>query len=419
MTGHRTIVLTPAKTAALLGALAAIVAVTAVATAWLPGSGGSYGEAKAQAAEEEHPQRACGEGDKRNSGAEHGREQARVLSLSKSAVALAEIETVVVGKGDLSVGADAPAEVQLNPERVAHVASLVAGQIGKINASLGDQIEAGQRLAVIRSVAFGEARARLPRAQAAYEVAKSSFERQQLLRAEGIASERALLEAKARLHEAKALRAAARAGLSVFGAGAGGGAEFSLLSPLDGTVIQRHASFGESIGPDDTLFVVADLSRVWVVGRLYEQQVAAARVGAATAVRTHAYPGRVWTGKLSYVASTLDETTRTLEVRLDLDNPDGVLKPGLFARITLAASTKKDVLEVPLAAIQTQKGESFVFISRGAGRFERREVTLGLRGPIAAEVLTGLAEGDEVVTKGSFILASELAKEGFEGGDAH
>ncbi len=427
MTEHRKIELTPLRLGATAGALIALLAATVVVTLWIERAGSPYAEARAaehgEHGEGEHaedPHDEHGE-DEHGEGKhdEHGEDDARVLVLAESAVELAEIKTAVAARGKISLGTDVPAEVQLNPERVAHVASLVSGQLRNVEVSLGDSVKAGQKLAIVRSVEFGEARAALPKAQAAYEVAKSNYERQEKLRSEGIASDRAYLDAKAELSQARALRDAARAGLSVFGSGASGGAEFALLSPIDGIITSRHATFGESIDPDDTLFEVADLSHVWVVGRVYEQDIAVARVGARVLFRTHAYRDKQWSGELSYVASTLDETTRTLEIRMELDNDDGALKPGMFARLTLASDTKKDALTVPAAAIQTHQGEKIAFVDEGGGRFERRVVQLGIVSPTAVEVLGGLDENDKVVTQGSFILKSELEKEGFEAGHAH
>ncbi|RLB52058.1 MAG: hypothetical protein DRI90_22495 [Deltaproteobacteria bacterium] len=416
MSEHPKIELTPARLAALLGALFALLAVTVIVTLWITRTGGPGVEPRAA----EHDDHGEGEHEEGERGeAEHAKGEARVVALTEAAVELAEIQTEAVVRGKISVGTDVPAEVQLNPERVAHVSSLVSGQLRKIEVSLGDRVKAGQKLAVVRSVEFGEARAALPKAQAAHEVAKSSFERQKKLRTEGIASERSFLDARAELRQARALLDAARAGLSVFGSGAAGGAEFSLLSPIDGIITSRHATFGESIDPDDTLFEVADLGLVWVVGRVYEQDIAAALVGAPVLFRTHAYPSKTWTGTLSYVASTLDETTRTLEIRMELDNDDGALKPGMFARLTLASDAKKDALTVPVAAVQTHGGETIVFFDQGGGRFERREVELGIVSPAAVEVVGGLDETDKVVTQGSFILKSELEKESFEAGHAH
>jgi cobalt-zinc-cadmium efflux system membrane fusion protein len=272
----------------------------------------------------------------------------------------------------------------------------------------------------MRSVALGEARSAAANARAAVEVARANFVRQQELKREGIGAERAYLEAQGALRSAESDLGAANERLHVYGGRKGAGSTTVIRSPLDGTVIERHATAGEVVSEGSSLFMVADLSRVWVVGRAYEQDVAAARVGVPAVVSLQAYPGKRWEGEVSYVSHTLDPHTRTLDVRVELDNPDGILRPGLFGRIALSpeGGNVEPVLVVREGAVQRIEGQTLVFVATGeAGVFRPTFVKLGAHARGLAEVRDGLAEGDEVVMSGAFTLKSELLRTRLSEGD--
>ncbi len=223
----------------------------------------------------------------------------RVVHLSDKAMERSDIQLGKVSAESLVGAVEVPAEVQLNPDRVAHVTPLVEGQVASVKAQLGDRVSKGDVLTTLTSVVLGEARAEQARASSAVTQARAEFERQKQLREEGIGSERKFVEAKGELDRAESQLAAARSRLRVYGGGGAGGASVAIRSPLDGVIIDRHATPGEVTSSDQPLFVVADVSVVWVVGRVYEQDVAAAQIGAPAAVTLQAYPGRTWPGTIS------------------------------------------------------------------------------------------------------------------------
>lgn len=317
-------------------------------------------------------------------------------------------------------GIDLPAELRLNPNRTAHITPMVAGQIDEVHASLGDSVEAGQALVSMRSVALGEARSSLANSRAALEVARANFVRQEELKREGIGSQRAYLEAQGELRSAESDLAAAAERLQVYGGRKGAGSKITIRSPLAGTVIERHATAGEIVSEGSPLFMVSDLSRIWVVGRVYEQDVAAARSGAAAVVTLQAYPGKEWPGVVSYVSHRLDPHTRTLDVRVELDNPDGTLRPGLFGRISLSPEGQ-DAEAVPViaaSAVQRIDGQTVVFMAMDEpGVFSPRPVLLGARAKGKVEVREGVQAGDQVVVSGAFTLKSELLRSRLSEGD--
>jgi cobalt-zinc-cadmium efflux system membrane fusion protein len=326
-----------------------------------------------------------------------------------------------VESGILGSLLEVPAEVQLNPDRVAHISPLVNGQLVSVDVTLGDQVEVDQQLAILRSVELGQARVELNRTSALRDVAAQNRDRQEQLRAEGISSERSLLEAELAYEQADAERDAALSRLRVFGTRDHSGPDMILESPMAGVVIERHATRGENVSTEDILFIVADLSRVWVIGRVYEQQVADIVPGMSATLTLNAYPERFWSGTVDFVGSVLDESTRTLPIRVQLDNPDGMLSPGLFGALRLVSGQSgESTAVVPLAAVQTVENRSVVFIpGEHEGEFQARPVTLGFEGPHQVEIISGLETDARVVVEGAFILKSELVRGELGHGHAH
>jgi membrane fusion protein, heavy metal efflux system len=160
---------------------------------------------------------------------------------------------------------------------------------------------------------------------------------------------------------------------------------------------------------------------VWVVGRVYEQDVAAVRRGAEATIALEAFHGRRWSGTVSYVAAVLDQATRTLGIRVELENPDGALRPGMFGVIRLAVEgAEAPVPVVPEAAVQTVDGRDVVFVpGQAAGEYRAVPVELGPRADGRVAIRSGLAAGDRVVGEGAFVLKSELMEDEMGEGHAH
>jgi cobalt-zinc-cadmium efflux system membrane fusion protein len=175
-------------------------------------------------------------------------------------------------------------------------------------------------------------------------------------------------------------------------------------------VIERNATIGEVIDPNKMLFTVADLSTVWVRADFPEQQAGRLKTGLTIEVRVSAYPNAIFRGAITYVGAVIDPTTRTVTARADVANPDGQLRPEMFAEVTLVTD-EESVLSVPRAAVQQDSNRAVVFVVRGSRRYESREVTLGQASSEYIQVIAGLTSGDEVVTQGSYALKSELLRE--------
>jgi RND family efflux transporter MFP subunit len=180
----------------------------------------------------------------------------------------------------------------------------------------------------------------------------------------------------------------------------------AVYAPISGVITGRVAFHGMRVGPDDALFDVADLSVVWVLADVYEYELPRVSLGQEASMTLAYLPGREWRGRVSYIYPTLDERARTAKVRLEFDNRDGDLKPGMFADVLIEGDAR-ETLSVPDDAVLDSGLRKLVFVSHGEGRLEPREVGTGDRAAGRYEILRGLAEGESVAAGANFLLDSE------------
>jgi multidrug efflux pump subunit AcrA (membrane-fusion protein) len=182
----------------------------------------------------------------------------------------------------------------------------------------------------------------------------------------------------------------------------------TLVAPASGVVIDLRVREGMEVGPAQNLYTIADLSRVWVLADIYENELPWVEVGRHGRVELAYLPGRTFHGMTTYIDPFLDPETRTARVRLELENPEGVLKPDMFADVTLDSETRQDVLIIPDEAVIRSGTRNLAIVALGEGRFRPREVEIGLdSGDGRVEVRDGLAEGEQVVVSGQFLIDSE------------
>lgn len=312
-----------------------------------------------------------------------------------------------------------PADVDFNRDKLAHISPLVGGQLIDVSAAVGDAVASGAALATMRSVELGQARADLSQAKSELAAAKKNRDRQQKLRTEGINSERSLSDASLVYEQAVANEEAARSRIRVFGLQGGSGPDMTLASPISGTVVQRHATRGENVSPDDTLFIIADLSEVWIQGQVIEQNIPNIQEGMEASLQLTAFGEREWTGTVDYVDRVLDPTSGTMRIRVVLQNPDGDLRPGMRGTLLVTStSVQAQSVFVPIDAVQRLRNQSVVFVPHEDGlRFTATPVELGRRDDHRVEILSGIQAGDRIVTQGAFTLTSELVRDELGEGD--
>jgi Cu(I)/Ag(I) efflux system membrane fusion protein len=179
-----------------------------------------------------------------------------------------------------------------------------------------------------------------------------------------------------------------------------------VYAPISGYVTGRTAYHGMKVMPADTLFDILDLSHVWVLADVYEYELPRLSLGQRATMTLSYWPGRVWNGTVTYVYPAVDEKTRTVKVRVELDNPKGELKPEMFADVTIHGSAR-EVLQVPDDTILESGTRNIVFVSQGEGKLLPREVSVGDHGAGVVEIRDGLKDGDVVVRGANFLVDSE------------
>jgi cobalt-zinc-cadmium efflux system membrane fusion protein len=345
------------------------------------------------------------------------------VRLTESQIKLIELRTATVVAGKIAGDLVLNGEVTPDQDRTIDVLARVSGHVREVPRQLGDAVRAGATLAVIESTEVAQAEAAYHVAVSKAELARSQLDREASLRKQKISPEQDYQTARQAAAEADIeLRAAARKltllGVDVKALGTASrenaaSVHVSITAPIDGTLIEKRVAVGNQVTDAVPLFRIANLDRVWVIASVFEKNMGQVAVGQTAIVTVAAYPGREFKGRVTWIADIVDEKTRTLKLRIEIENNERGLRPGSFARVKINTASQLDVLTVPAAAVQRQKAEQIVFVDAGGGLFRRREVTVGARSREVVEILSGLEPGERVVTQGAFTLKSELEKAGF------
>jgi cobalt-zinc-cadmium efflux system membrane fusion protein len=369
----------------------------------------------------------CGEGEEANHEEEtHEKKDTNLVQLKSTETANIKIEEVSLRS--LENVLQVPGNVQFNENKLAHVGSRVPGRVVEVRASLGDKVKQGDSLAIIDSTELGTAQSEYLKAKANFLAQEKAYERaKKLLEGKAIS----LGEYQKREAEYMTVRAEFKAaedklhllGLSEaevkhIGSEHVINSKVAVRAPFSGTVVERHATLGEVIEPAANLFTLADLSTLWVIADLPEKDITLAKTGLPVEIKVSSYPDEVFKGTVAYIADQIDPSTRTVKVRTEVDNSLGKLKPEMFATIFITTQIMSDVLAIPQEAVQTDGNKKIVFIDKGNGGFEKREVSLGNQVDSFYQVVSGVKPGERIVTKGSFLLKSE-AEKGEIGGHGH
>ncbi len=370
------------------------------------------------------------EGENADPGAdrdEHEGEEGATVSLTDAQVKVGRIESVETTVGKIDQAIQLTGEIHTNQDRVIEVVPRVPGIVRSVGSFLGDNVEAGTVMVVLDSRELADAKSTYFGSRERTRLALTKFKREESLWRKKISSEQEYLNTRSSLAEAQIAERGAAQKLRALGVSpdnlkdspSGSLTRFEVVAPFGGTIIEKKVTVGASVDEREPIYRIADLRTVWVIANVYEKDIAQIVQGQTAAVRTGAYPDRAFMGRITWIADTLDERTRTLKVRVEVDNDRRLLKPGMFVTAKVTIGTRGNVLRVPDAAIRRQGGETIVFVDEGSGRFERREVILGIQSNGLVEIRKGLKPGERVVAAGSFILKSELEKEGFGGGHGH
>ncbi len=314
-------------------------------------------------------------------------DEAVEVSLTPEAVERAGIK-IAEAKAESSVsGVTVPGTVMSNAYRDTKVNALVGGIVRQVMVELGAEVHRGTPLAVIFSSELADAQMKYLSMRAMLEADHQKLERTQKLVALGSASRQ--LEGASHVVS-----------------------EITVMSPADGLVIARSVNPGQVINAGQELFVVTDLSTVWIIGDLYERDFSRVRVGSPVTITLPSMPDRSVTGRVAYIDPRVDPATRTAKVRVEVPNRGGDLRLGMFVTMSIRTGTTERITVVPRAAVQTIGDRSVVYVPAEGkeGKFVERAVKVGPPAGEFVPILNGLKPGDKVVTDGSFYLRAEAAR---------
>ncbi len=302
------------------------------------------------------------------------------------------------------------ANITANQDRIAFVAPRVEGKLIKVTANLGDQVKAGQSLAVIDSIQMGEARAEYRHAQSELKLAEANFQRTDKLYKDEVVPQRQWLEVKNAYERAQTTARESADHLHILvGSSDTGISTFVITAPFSGVVIEKDAVMGELAKPEGKLFTIADLSTVWIEADVSEKDLGKLTIGSPATVSVSSFPDDSFKGKVSYVSSIFDKETRTVKARIELPNPDRKLRIDMFARAVIDLTSSREALILPQEAVLLVQGQSTVYVQTEGG-FEARAVEVGEQLNKGVVITSGLKAGEQVVTGGAYALKSRQLK---------
>jgi membrane fusion protein, heavy metal efflux system len=317
----------------------------------------------------------------------------------------------------------ATAIIEPDAGAVAHVTSEIPARVVKLVAQLGQQVSPGEPLVIMSSIQLGEAKTEYLKARSLERITSQRLQREQDLYSKKISPLKDLLEARVQQDSALAEYETAREKLRLLIPASqinelrwsGNGrplSEFPLSSPISGTLVKRDLAIGANVDRNSSApLMIINFDRVWVIANIFEHDLANLKTGDHVDIKADAYGDDVFPGQITYIGDEVDRTTRTVRTRIEVANPEHLLKPGMFAKASITSGNSRQVLAAPESAIYQIDGHSVAFVAAANNEFEVRPVRLGSGGDGAIEVLSGLKEGEVVVEKGGLALKSLIANQ--------
>ena len=348
------------------------------------------------------------------------------------------IEMEIVAPQSIAGTIAATGKILVPEDRMANIGPVHEGRLVRLYAGQGSTVKKGQKLADLESADIDQAEADYLKALADAEnarrtslaevkFAQATYDRNKMLYEKSITAgknveaadhdlELAKASAASVMAQTKAALTSARRHLLILGlkdseinalaSKSSLAAVFSLTSPISGIVIERNGTIGATVGSDANVFKIIDASRVWIDANVFEKDLERVRRGQEVRVSVPAFPEATFSGRVILVSSVVDPDTRSVKVRTEVPNPDGRLKPDMFANVQIITDLHRTAISIPQVAVLDDGGKSVVFVSEGSG-YVKRGVNLGIEGNGRVEIIEGLRAGDKVVVKGNYLLLQQ------------
>ncbi len=339
----------------------------------------------------------------------YAQEEARI-AMSDQQLKQNGVQILTAGPARIKTSLQLIGEIRLNEDRTVYVVPRLTGIVEAVRANAGDKVRKGQVLAVISSQSLSDQRSELLAAQKRLALARTTYEREKMLWEEKISAEQDYLQARAAMQEAQIMAQSARQKLAALGASASSSnlTRYEIRSPIDGVITDKRISTGSVTKEDANIFVISDLSTVWVDLTVRAEDINALKTGQKGTVKSSAFAAQT-TGAVSYIGALVGEQTRSAKARMVLANPDGIWRPGLPVNVNLVADDVEVAIAVAADAIQTLGNWTVVF-GRYDNLLEARPLALGRSDGKFIEVREGLNAGEQYAGSNSFLIKAELGK---------
>ena len=307
-----------------------------------------------------------------------------------------------------------PGSIEYDLLHYAEVGPRLDGRVVDVKVKLGDHVKKGDLLADLAVPSLAEAQAAYLTSNAALSAAKKNAEREKGLLEKNLTTAREAEVAQAELNKAQAESQAAKARLDALGvAGGGVGGQIKLVAPIDGTVVARNAVLGAFSSSTANAFVIADTAKLVATLEVHEADITYLQLESEVSFTADGIPGRSFKGKLTYIDPTVNKISRIVRARVQVDNSDGTLRPGMFIRAAVALPKVEATgnIALPPEAVQPLGNDDVIFVERTPDHFEVRKVVIARRTSEIVEIKEGVTKGETVVVQGAFLLRGEAAKQ--------
>jgi len=383
------------------GAVTAIARALApvVATTWLLGAGACEKSHGADATSAPAGAAPAGEGSR------------DFIHYQPGAAPMGFIKIATVTESAPGTSVSLPARVALDEDRTQRVASPIDGRAVSILVKLGDKVRAGQPLVVLSSPSVGQLQADALKASSDVLVDQKAVDRVHKLQAEGAVADKDVAQAEADLRKAKADQARSAAQLRALGVSASDpSVSVALRAQISGVVVERNVLVGQEVRADQAtpLLTISSLDTIWILGDLYEQDLALVEPDAPVTITVPAYPSETFSGRIANIGEIVDPTSRTVKVRCVAENAAHRLKAEMFARVNVQGHPDHKIITVPSKAILNDGDKFLVIVASEGITFRVRRVTIGPDVDGQTRILSGLTPGEKIVTDGAIFMRKEI-----------
>jgi len=356
---------------------------------------------------------------------DHEHESGDVITVEEEWSRLIGLETATVKRKAIELVISAPGQIVPNQNQQAIISPFIESSVNCVFKNVGGRVKKGDLLVCLTSPEIGILRAEYDKAKAELKIQKQNFQRKEKLFKENIISDKSFQEANLSKKLADVNYNYAMKKLLALGIKENEidtppsehsdavGSTIHLYAPISGLITFRDASIGQKVNTSSRMFEIIDLKNVWLEADVFEKDLTKIRIGQKVKLTVTAYADEIFTGKIFYIGNTLNQSTKTIKLLVEISNQNEKLKPGMFANTFIVVGEKEKTLVIPKNAILEDESLNIVFVKEDEG-FHRHVVTTGIISDGSVEIISGLAAGDVVVTKGNYQLKSKLKMSGID-----